>query len=558
MNTLLTTLIENAEATGRGLTCAPVDGLGASQFDQTGRTSWAQVHQSALAVAGALADAGVRPRDSVAVLAGSPGEIAPLVQGIWLAGASITMLQHPNHRSDLSVWAEDTRAALAAVGATTLVLGDPFLAAADQLAALPVRLVRLAELLTGSAGRVGAPAEDDIAFLQLTSGSTGTPKAVAVTYRNIAANTRAMIEASGASAESDVVVSWLPLYHDMGMMGFLINPMVYGLETVKITPSDFLADPLLWAELITEHRGTMTAAPNFAYAVLARRLGKAPDGAYDLSSLRFALSGAEAIDIATLDRLVAEGGRFGFRREAIVPAYGMAEATLAVSFLRAGEDYRALPVDPTAPEDRSGGLRLALGSPLDGCEIRVVDERRAPLPALSSGEFEIRGDNVAVGYRTERGFERAADEAGWLPTGDLGYLTEDGQPVICGRKKDILIVSGRNLHPEDVERAAAAVEGVRSGNVVAVRLRTAEAGEGFAMVVESARHADEAERERIRREVADRVYRSHGVSPRHVHVAPTGWIPKTSSGKFRRAETSARLANHPTTEPTALGKEKKS
>lgn len=542
MNTLLSTLIENAGSTARGLTSAPVDDLGGSRFAETRRILWSDVHEAGMRIAGALIEAGVRPKGSVAVLAGAPGEIAPLVQGIWFAGASITMLQHPNHRSDLQAWAQDTRAVLATLGATTLVLGNPFLAVADQLSTLSASVLRLTDLLAGPAGPAVEPDEDDIAFLQLTSGSTGAPKAVAVTYRNIASNTRAMIAASRARAESDVVVSWLPLYHDMGMMGFLINPMVYGMETVKTTPTDFLGDPLLWAELITKHRGTMTAAPNFAYSVLARRLDKAEDGAYDFSSLRFALSGAEAIDIATLDRLVSAGSRFGFRRSAIIPAYGMAEATLAVAFMRPGEDYRACPVDPASTSAQNDDLRLALGAPLDGCEIRVVDEHRSALPPLRSGEFEIRGDNVAAGYRTEDGFERAADDDGWLPTGDLGYLAEDGQPVICGRKKDILIVSGRNLHPEDVERAASAARGVRSGNVVAVRLQTATKGEGFAIVVESSHHADPAESDRIRRDVADLVYRRHGVSPRHVHVAPTGWIPKTSSGKFRRGETSARLA----------------
>ncbi|CPY97929.1 Putative polyketide synthase Pks16/acyl-CoA synthetase [Mycobacteroides abscessus] len=438
---------------------------------------------------------------------------------------------------------EDTGRALAAVGSSTVVVGDPFMAAASQFGAVAAQVLEMSALLDGPPGEIVQSDQDAIAFLQLTSGSTGTPKAVSISYRNIEANLRAMVSASGADPETDVVVSWLPLFHDMGMMGFLIVPMCRAMSTVSVTPMDFLGDPLLWAKLISTYRGSMTAGPNFAYSLLARRLRKAPDGAYDLSSLQFALSGAEAIDVATLERFVAEGARFGMRADAVVPAYGMAEATLAVSFVRRGEGYRVCPPHPdlVAAQGTQASARVPLGLPLPGCEVRVVTEDRRVLPPESIGELEIRGDNVTAGYRTASGFESMLDAQGWLSTGDIGYLTADGQPVICGRKKDILIISGRNVHPEDIERSVAGISGVRSGGVAAVRLHTASAGEGFAMVAESALHADIAESERIRAEVADRVYRTLGVSPRDVHVVPAGWIPKTSSGKLRRRATSERL-----------------
>lgn len=542
MNPVLDRLRGSA-VTDRGLTSAPMGADGTSRLTELHTTPWADVHQQGLRIAGALQAAGVRPGEAVTVLAGTPGEIAPLVQGIWMSGASVTMLHQPTHRSDMQVWIEDTRKALAAVGSSTVVVGDPFLAAAGQFASVGARALELPGLLTGAPGEIVDTDQDAIAFLQLTSGSTGTPKAVSITYRNIEANLRAMVSASGADPESDVVVSWLPLFHDMGMMGYLIVPMCRGMNTVSVTPMDFLGDPLLWAELISRYRGSMTAGPNFAYSLLARRLRKAPDGAYDLSSLRFALSGAEAIDVATLERFVTEGARFGMRADAIVPAYGMAEATLAVSFVRRGEGYRVCPPHPdlVAAQGEEASSRVALGLPLPGCEVRVVSEDRSVLPAEAIGELEIRGENVTAGYRTAAGFESMLDAQGWLSTGDIGYLTEDGQPVICGRKKDILIISGRNVHPEDIERSVAGVSGVKSGGIAAVRLSTAAAGEGFAMVAESALHADSAESARIRAEVADRVYRSLGVSPRDVHVVPAGWIPKTSSGKLRRRATSDRL-----------------
>lgn len=542
-NPVIDRLRDSAAVTERGLTCAPINPDGTSRLEELSTVSWADVHRRGLRIAGSLQAAGVRPGDAVAVLAGAPGEIAPLVQGIWMSGASVTMLHQPTHRSDMQLWIEDTGKALAAVGSSIVVVGDPFLAAAGQFAAVGARALELPGLLTGAPGEIVDTDEDAIAFLQLTSGSTGTPKAVSITYRNIEANLRAMVIASGADPESDVVVSWLPLFHDMGMMGYLIVPMCRGMNTVSVTPMDFLGNPLLWAELISTYRGSMTAGPNFAYSLLARRLRKAPDGAYDLSSLRFALSGAEAIDVATLERFAAEGSRFGMRADAIVPAYGMAEATLAVSFVRRGEGYQVLPPHPDLVAGPGGeaSARVALGLPLPGCEVRVVAENRSVLPTGAIGELEIRGENVTAGYRTAAGFESMLDAQGWLSTGDIGYLTADGQPVICGRKKDILIISGRNVHPEDIERSVVGVPGVRSGGVAAVRLSTAAAGEGFAMVAESASHADSDESARIRAEVADRVYRSLGVSPRDVHVVPAGWIPKTSSGKLRRKATTERL-----------------
>lgn len=542
MNAVLRQLVTASTGTRRGLIAAPVDDDGRSRLGELRTTSWAQVHEQGLRVAGALQEAGVSEGDAVAVLAGAPIEIAPLVQGIWMCGASVTTLHHPTHRSDLSAWLADLSGALAAVGASTVVVGSPFLAAAPAIAQIVPRTLRLPDCLAGPVGRVVAADDGALAFLQLTSGSTGKPKAVAITYRNLDTNMWAIVERSGVDAGTDVGVSWLPLHHDMGMIGLLVVPMCLGMELAVVTPVDFLSDPLLWAELITKHRGSITAAPNFAYGLLARRLRKAADGAYDLSTLRVALNGAEAVNPATLDALVAEGARFGLRRDALVPAYGMAEATLAISFARPRERHRALDAHPEpAVPGETVQPRVALGPPLRGCEVRVVRDDGSVAGRSVIGELVIRGDGVTSAYRTAEGFEPARDADGWLHTGDLGYLTDDGEPVVCGRKKDILIVSGRNVYPEDVEGAVAGVPGLKPGGVAMVRLQAAGAAESFVIVAESALHADDAEAARIRSEVADKVYRRVGLSPRGVHVVPAGWIPKTSSGKLRRSVTSERL-----------------
>ncbi|QIS19412.1 fatty acyl-AMP ligase [Nocardia terpenica] len=542
MNRFTTALIDSATRGDNGIRTGDPAALT--------RTSWRAVHAEARRIAGGLVDAGLRRGGAVAVLAAAPADIAPLVQGIWLAGGTVTMLHQPTPRADLADWAADTRRALAVIDAQIVVLGAPFETVRDPAAT--ARWITVDELRTGPDLDPVATADADLAFLQLTSGSTGAPKAVAVTYANMYANIRAMEFVSLISVRRDVMVSWLPLFHDMGMMGFLVAPMFLGVDLISVTPADFLTSPLIWARLVSDHGGTMSAAPNFAYGLLARKLGRAPDGAYDLSSLRFALNGAEPIDHAVVQRFLTAGARFGLRPDAIVPAYGMAEATLAVSFARPGTGAALDRVDPVELRSRGRAVdstaddaatHVRLGTPLPGIEVRVRAESGALAGIREVGEIEVRGDSIIRRYRTADGFVDAVDESGWLATGDLGYLTEDRQIVVCGRKKDMLIVSGRNIFPVDVERLAAGVAGVRAGNAVAVR--TADASESFAVIVESAASGADTERVRIAREVATRVQAGLGVGPRRVEVVAPGRLPKTPSGKLRRLDAAALLAEGP-------------
>jgi fatty-acyl-CoA synthase len=507
------------------------------------RTPWREVHLAARRMAGALELAGVGRSQTVAILAGEPYDIAPLTQAVWLRGARFTMLHQPTPRTNLETWMADTAKVLAMIDAAVVVVGAPFLPAAQVLEQQGFTVLDVRHMTADfDIDRVD-PADDDIAMLQLTSGTTGTPKAIAISHRNLYQNHHAMIEASHGDRDTDVTVSWLPLFHDMGMVGFLIEPMVGGGEAVCVTPTEFLKSPLLWAQLITQYRGTMTAAPNFAYSVLARRLRNAPDGAYDLSSLRFVLNGAEPIDVSTIDLLLDSGRRFGLAPSAMIAAYGMAEATLAVSFSQLAEPIRVDPVDTDALEvdrvarpgagERSRNM-VTLGPALPGMDVRVVDESRIPVAARHVGEIEIRSDAVTRAYLTPAGFEPAVDADGWLRTGDLGYLLENGEVVVSGRKKDLIIIAGRNLAPTDIEKAAGTVDGVRSGNAAAVRITREGSREDFAVIVESGQADDEAERSRIESEVSRAVFDHIGVGPRLVLVVKQGDLPKTPSGKIRR------------------------
>jgi len=509
------------------------------------RRSWGEVHRRARRVAGGLAAAGVGPGDAVAVLAGDPAEIAPTAQGIWMRGASLTMLHQPTPRTDLQRWSEETTAVVKMIDAKAVVISDPFMPAAPVLAELGMRVAIIGQLLDSHPIDPVETRDDDLAFMQLTSGSTGSPKAVQITHANYVANAEGMFTGAKLDPDTDVTVSWLPCFHDMGMTGFMIVPMFYGLELVKVTPMDFLRDTLLWAKLIDKYKGTMTAAPNFAYKLLAKRLRRqAAPGQFDLSSLRWALSGAEPVEAADVEDLCDAGARFGLRPEAMVPAYGMAETTLAVSFTECGAGMMIDEVDAdllsalhrAVPATRGNIRRLAcLGRPLEGIEARIVDEDGNFLSARGVGVIQLRGKAVTQGYRTVAGFVSAQDEQGWYDTGDLGYLTDSGNIVVCGRLKDVIIMAGRNIYPSDIERAAARVSGVRPGGAAAVRLDAGLSRETFAVAVESKEYEDPAEVRRIEREVVHEIFAEVDVRPRNVVVLEPGMLPKTPSGKLRRA-----------------------
>lgn len=513
------------------------------------RHTWGEVHERARRIAGGLARAGVGRGDAVPVLAGAPAEIAPVGQGIWMRGASLTMIHQPTPRTDLGRWADETVSVIKMIGAKTVVISEPFMAASPLLSELGMRVLTIEGLLASAPTDPIATGDDDIALLQLTSGSTGSPKAVQISHRNVVSNAEAMFIGAKVDIDTDVIVSWLPLFHDMGLTGFLTVPMYFGAELVKVTPMDFLRDTLLWAKLIDKYKGTMTAAPNFAYTVFARRLRKlARPGQFDLSSLRWALSGAEQVEPADVESLCEAGKPFGLRPEAILPAYGMAETTVAVSFTECGAGLVVDEVDAhllavlhrAVPATKGKTRRLAtLGCPLKGLEARVVDDDGNILPARGVGVIHVRGESVTQGYATMGGFVAAQDDRGWYDTGDLGYLTETGQIVVCGRVKDVIIMAGRNIYPTDIERAAGRVSGVRPGCAVAVRLEAGHSRETFAVAVESSDWQDPAEVRRIEHQVAHEVVVEVGVRPRNVIVFEPGMIPKTPSGKLRRSHTLA-------------------
>jgi fatty-acyl-CoA synthase len=543
-----------ASASGHG----QVAGIVTGEPNRPVRHTWAQVHEASRRGAGALMRAGVRRGAAIAVLTAAPLQAAVAAQAVWLSGGSVTMLQQPTPRTDINTWVQDTFEMLRVIGADVVLLGEPFEVLSSILEVRGMRHHRISELDGAPISQLVHTTEDDIALLQLTSGSTADPKVVMITHGNLISTVAGLAQRTEVDVDNDVMVSWLPVFHDMGMVGYLCAPMAFGIELIKITPMDFLANPLIWPELITKYKGTITSAPNSAYAMMGRRLaGVDVDETLDLSTVRIMMSGAEQIDSEAVIEFTTAAERFGLHPRSMVAAYGMAESTVTASF----EINRGLEVDvvdayvletegravSVAGKDlRRGDNHIRglarLGSPIAGVLARVVDASGAALADGMVGEIQLCGEGISRGYLTVDGPVNSRDVNGWLPTGDLGYLV-DGQIVVCGRLTEVIVMGGRSIYPTEVERAASSVEGVRLGNVAAIRIAPDTAREQFAVVVESSL-ADQANAaKKLEADVLDRVVAAVDARPQSVIVVPRGSLPKTTSGKLRRRAATARFGD---------------
>jgi 1-acyl-sn-glycerol-3-phosphate acyltransferase len=384
---------------------------------------------------------------------------------------------------------------------------------------------------------------EDIAFLQYTSGSTGQPKGVMVSHRNLLANLRAIGRALEVRG-NDTAVSWLPLYHDMGLIGTWLMPLFFGFPLALSSPLTFLTRPESWLWAIHRHRATLTGAPNFAFELCLRKLDDGALDGLDLSSLRGAMNGAETVLPETLERFADRFARYGLRPEALQPVYGLAEATLAVSVppleRRARVDRiergsfesagRAVP----RPDDPRALAFVSVGRPITG-EVRIADERGGDAGERAEGAIWVRGPSVTRGYyRNPEATAAIQRPDGWLDTGDRGYQA-DGELFITGRSKDIIIKAGRNLYPHEIEELASRVAGVRRGCVVAFGSPDPVAGTERLVVVAEVRHGGDAAL--IEAEIVAGLGEALGFPPDSVKLVPPRTIPKTSSGKLRRAET---------------------
>ena len=535
-----TSLLPRLEATAE--TRHSITFVGSAGADGCERVEWSRLHEDARAMAAALQARGIGPGSHVALLGATTRPFVTAIQATWLAGATVVVLPLPMRLASIEDFVAQTRRLIVHADAQIVVIdaqlsefldpepGDPPIVQLEELRAAP--------------GSYERPADDPdaLAILQFTSGATADPKGVMVPHRCMTANLDAAVEAAAFDPDVDRAVSWLPLYHDMGLIGLLGAPMLHGFDLVLAAPQDFLAAPARWMEWIAEFGGTATAGPNFAYALAARALRRLDR--LDLSRWRLAVNGAEPIDPNAVEAFLAAGARHGLDPGAAFCVFGMAEATLAVAFPTPGAgmqvdtiDQRVLETDRYAAPVDGGGAdgnvrRLPrLGPPVPGLEMRICDSSTGQaMQDREVGEVELRGSSITPGYYDNPDATAASRRGDWFRTGDLGYVV-DGELVVCGRIKDVIIVGGRNVFPEDVERAAESVEGVRAGNVIAFGTEGRRGREAVVVVAET-KHDEVAP---IRAAVAARVTDAVGVPPEDIVLVRPGTLPKTSSGKPQRS-----------------------
>lgn len=518
----------------------------------TGTVSAIDLVARAQGVAARLVAHGVRPGDRVLLMLTSQQDVVDAFFGAVWCGALPVPLFPPIVTANLDDFvARFFAIATSARSRLLLASGD----IADHAAALAEAQgdrARGALQVLGTSSwyptkeRLDAPAarrEADLCFLQYTSGSTGTPKGVALSHANVLHNVAAICTATRFGA-GDVGVSWLPLYHDMGLIGGLLATLRSGARLVSLSPIEFAKRPAAWLRAISEQRGTLSPAPDFAYR-RCLALDEQEVAGIDLSSWRIAFNGAEPIAARTLARFAERFGAHGLRSSALFPVYGLAEHTLAVTFPRFGAEphwetidrrmvaqhARAVPVALDHPHRLS---IVSVGVPLQGVELEIQRDR-VVVGDGEIGEICVKSNSVMQGYFEDAAATAEVLDGGWLKTGDLGYL-RDGELFVTGRRKELIIIAGRNFYPHDLEAAAAEIVGVRAGRVVAFAVGSDD-GEAAVVVAETEGTPLVDLAETVALAIGARV----GVRPREVLLVPRGSLPVTSSGKIQRSATRDRF-----------------
>ena len=549
---------------GDALDYAATGARGLNFHDARGRLTraypFAELRDEALAAARRFVAAGIAPEDRIALVAETGPEFAALFFGAIYAGAWPVPLPLPTSFGGRDSYVEQLRVQLASCDPKALLFPPELASFGAEAARLAgVEPIDWQQFSQSPAPDVVLPrtTSDAIAYLQYSSGSTRFPHGVAITHgallNNLAAHGHGM-----AFEPMDRCISWLPWYHDMGLVGCLLSPVANQVSTDYLKTEDFARRPLAWLDLITRNEGTsLSYSPTFGYDICARRMSsqtKASDR-FDLSRWRIAGNGADMIRPDVMQAFVDAFADAGFRASAFLPSYGLAEATLAVSLMPPGEGIRVELVEETQlsgggdlgrPGLSSNGPRpprfraiVNCGKPVRDMSVEIREEDGAALPEGAIGKVWCKSPSVMVGYFRDEAATAACmvpDPAGagaWLDTGDMGYLS-DGYIYIVGRAKDMIIVNGRNHWPQDIEWAVEQLPGFKAGDIAAFAITT-PSGEETPAVLVQCRSLDDAERQRLREEIRERVRSVTGMNC-VIELIPPRTLPRTSSGKLSRAK----------------------
>lgn len=505
--------------------------------------------ENAQKVANGLYALGIRSHDTVAIMLPTSEAFFYCFMGVQLLGAVPVPIYPPFRPDKIEEYALREEKILKKAEVSVLITFDRAEKLSELLSAFIHSLKTVTtydRLITANKKAPIQKVKDDHpALIQFTSGSTNVPKGVLLTHRNLLSN----IECAGQAIDvrsNEVVVSWLPLYHDMGLIGCWFGSLYHACPLVIMSPLSFLSRPERWLWAIHYHRGTISAAPNFAYELCIKRIKEKDIEGLDLSTWRLSLNGAEAVNPRTVEGFIKKFQPYGFKPETFFPVYGLAESTVALCFPPIDRvpkidkidllDYEKKSIATAVADESSKHLKfVCCGKPIPEHEVRIVNDQNQELPERMIGSIQFKGPSTMQGYYNNPEATKAIFKEGWCDTGDLGYFA-DGEIYITGRKKDIIIKAGRNLFPEVIEDVTGQVNGVRKGSVVAFGVVDSRLGtEKLVIVAESQERSKEAKATMIQA-IVERVAIALGVPPDEVKIVLPNTIPKTSSGKLQRSQ----------------------
>jgi acyl carrier protein len=510
--------------------------------------TYEELWQGAEKIAAGLQQRGIRPGETVVIMLPTGKDYFFSFYAILLAGAVPVPIYPPVRRSQLEDHLQRHTGILNNCVASMLISMPEAKVIAQLLKSQvgSLREVTTVDELASETKKFLPPAinASDIAFLQYTSGSTGNPKGVVLTHANLLANVRVMGEAVKADS-NDVFISWLPLYHDMGLIGAWLGSLYFGVVLVVMSPLSFLMRPQRWLWAIHQYRGTLSASPNFGYELCLKRITDTDIQGLDLSSLRLAFNGAEPVSPNTIERFTTRFQPFGFRAETMLPVYGLAESAVGLAFpplnrkpqvdcVQRETFSESAEARPAEPSDENALCFAGSGHPLAGHEIRIVDLDGRELPERQEGYLQFRGPSVTSGYYRNPEATKNLFQDDWLNSGDLAYMAK-GEVFITGRSKDLIIRAGRNIYPHEVEEAVGNIPGVRKGCVAAFGSTDPHTGSEQLVVLAETRETGSEETNRLKKEITTIASDLLSLPPDVVILAPPHTVLKTSSGKIRRS-----------------------